>query len=347
MSCIPNNDNADNECQAWKEFCFLQKWSIEQIFMVEENHRQRLSNVIEGTIDISPHDSQSLYNMLKHNRGSKETIKSIRVWIIDRSHSIIAIGFILAKYIRNQIDPTTANRECTTINSTHQPFTHMLHTIYLINDIFFNCQNASMKGPYTKLIPKLHDQPVNIVSHLFTQLPWIFYVTFKMAKSNAGDQDKIKKIVSIWLNKGLIDGTRANILNSVMKLEAINIPEPGLPLLASPFPLNLPPPNAVMPAVLPVPPRPEFLGLKAPLPLQAPIQPTIDLYKVSVGNMANVLKNALRGNHLRYHPIDLKSSPVLLPQGQLEPARKEARIQEFYKNVDMILGSDSDRDFRN
>lgn len=364
MNCIPNNDiNDTNGYKEWRDFCLLQKWSNEQILMIEENHRHRLSAVVAGMIDLTPTDAQALHSMLLNNRGSKEMIKTVRLWILDRSHSIIAIGFILANYIRNQIDPATANVDCTMVftngYNSHQPFTHMLHTIYLINDVFFNCQASNMKGPYTKIIPTLHDQPVNVINHLFSQLPWIFYATFKMAKSDA-DQEKCKKIVSIWSSKAFLDEARANILNSVMKKESLNIPEPFKPPLVSPFPFNLPSPNA-----FPIPPRPELLGLKAPAPptlmapappkLMAPVppalmaqvpmpHPTIDLYQVSVGNMSNVLKNAFRGGHLRYHPIDLKSSPVLLPPGQMEPARKEARIQDFYKNVEMIIGNVNDFD---
>jgi hypothetical protein len=64
--------------------------------------------------------------MLLQNNGSKEIIKTLRNWIINRAHSIIAISFILSTYIRNQIDPSTANREFTMINQNgyniHQPF---------------------------------------------------------------------------------------------------------------------------------------------------------------------------------------------------------------------------------
>ena len=340
---IINNDVNDNECKIWNDYCLINKWNTEQINKIEENHRLRLLNILPGTLDLTPKDSQILYSMLIQNNGSKEIIKTLRNWIINRAHSIIAISFILSTYIRNQIDPSTANREFTMINQNgyniHQPFHHMLHTIYLINDIFFNCQTATMKGPYTKIIPTLHDQQVNIISILFTQLPLIFYSTYKMAKTTI-DQDKIKRIVTIWLSKSYIDDTRSNILNSVMKQEVMNIPEPGRPPLINPFPINLPPPNNNIYGQSLLPPPPTLLGLKAPLPIQ-PIGEiaTIDLHKVSVGNMANVLKNAFRGGHLKYHPIDIKNAPILLPP-QVEPSRMQARIQEFYKNVEIILGDD-------
>jgi hypothetical protein len=114
---IINNDVDDIEYHTkWKDFCIFNKWNSEQINMIEENHRQRLMNVSPGTLDLTPQDSQLLYSMLSQNNGSKEIIKSLRLWIINRSHSIIAISFILSTYIRNQIDPSTANREFTMIN---------------------------------------------------------------------------------------------------------------------------------------------------------------------------------------------------------------------------------------
>jgi hypothetical protein len=74
----------------------------------------------------------------------------------------------------------------------------------------------------------------------------------------------------------------------------------------------------------------------------------LDLMNVPVGQMANVIRSAVKLGHPKYTPIDaskLSSTPIV----HVEPGRLEARISEFYRKLQQLTANekrekDNDRD---
>lgn len=82
-------------------------------------------------------------NLLTKNTGSKECIKEIRNWFLMRSHSAVAISFLIIDYMKNMHILYSTNNE-------QGLFKAMLHTLYSVNDVMFNAGSARTEGPYTR-----------------------------------------------------------------------------------------------------------------------------------------------------------------------------------------------------
>ena len=120
-----------------------------------------------------------------------------------------------------------------------------------------------------------------------------------------------------------------------------------------------PPPMFIRPAPpLPPPPPPPPLGFVpfepqeinsfnqvqhniqnipiAPALFSSHSTPLVDLDSVSVGTLANVAKTAKRLGHPAYAPIDIN---IIAQVGNpyVEPARTEARLNEFYKRLHQLV----------
>lgn len=71
-------------------------------------------------------------------------------------------------------------------------------------------------------------------------------------------------------------------------------------------------------------------------PLQNMLISLIDLSKIPVGNMANIVKAAKRAGHAPYTPIDVTQYASLV-NPHVEPGRVEARVSEFYSQLESIM----------
>jgi hypothetical protein len=115
---------------------------------IESDHCQRIQEAASmGLLDLTQDDYSYYMNLLYKNTGSKECIKELRNWFLMRSHSAVAISFLLLEYMKNlNINHISNFQE----NQGLGLFKPMLHTVYAINDIMFNSSLARTEGPYTR-----------------------------------------------------------------------------------------------------------------------------------------------------------------------------------------------------
>ena len=124
-------------------------------------------------MDLTAEDQTELKAKLEENTGTKESIKTLRKWIIGRAHSTAAIGVVIKTYIlelaKPPLDGTSQGEE-----EWSAKFKSILHTIYAINDAFYNKAEATTCGPYTTLLSPEDHRPVDLVSCIFPVLTTIF-----------------------------------------------------------------------------------------------------------------------------------------------------------------------------
>jgi hypothetical protein len=158
----------------WILFCSRHFYSAEQMHMIEEAHRQRVAPAAAaGALEIVPEDHSEFTALLAKNGGTKEIIRDIRNWFMDRSHSAVSLSFAILDFMKTQ----RASLPATLL------FQKLLYTVYATNDIIFNAASARSEGHYTTL---LHEgQPVNLMACLMPQLPAIMRMTYEAATTDA------------------------------------------------------------------------------------------------------------------------------------------------------------------
>jgi hypothetical protein len=279
------------------------KLSEEDEVLVKEQYIDSFLNFVPGGVDLLDHDKHNLLKLLADNNGTKEKVKSIRRWVLDRSHSMIAIGIMLSQHV-DQVKQ----------NQSSKPYEAILHTIYVINDILFNGSNASMNGVYIRGLSQQTTRtypPVNTFQCIFLRLGPILKAAYDCASSDI-DHQKLFKIIELWQTKEFIIEVQKKGLENLMTGVVPAFPPPSPPL-ASPIDCIR---NILQPYML----------RKAPL-----AGTTIDLGKTSVGVMANIAKASIAQGRPAYHPID--PNTIMTVPKLIEPARLDARVEEFYKKL--------------
>ena len=152
-NCILNKSNEGYWYYKWMLYCVQKGLSSSDIQNIEKKHIEYLkADIIRnpGFLDLIDEDKVELQYWLPKNTGSKDFIKALRKWILDRSHSIRAIGIYFCHFI-NDLSSTvlSTNSAAADILSA---FNKILHSIYVLNDVLYNCNGASAMGPYTKLL---------------------------------------------------------------------------------------------------------------------------------------------------------------------------------------------------
>ena len=352
----------------WALLCSLKNYGPEQIKQLEESFRQSLLSTNPGHIDICIEDNIQLMESLRANHGSKEQIRSLRKWILDRAHSCVAIGRVLYTVIKSATE-----------------FIKMLHCVYVINDVFFNSSAAKIKGPYTSLLNESESNvSVPVVDCIWYYLGPLMQVSYRHATTD-GEKDKLIKIIALWETRGFIDSAKMLHLRQVMT-QAEDVVPLNIPTLLQPYAAKLPtmeepttvpappsfvhssnpfqsaavptqPPMSVpMPPVPPptpphqyhvgqgVPPLPmapmqiapsltlTHMLPQLPTPPAPPLLPSIDLQRCTVGSMANLIRAHVKMGHKRYAPLDTPPYTQAIQQF-VEPGRLEARINEFYRRL--------------
>eukprot|EP01041_Mallomonas_annulata_P000253 gene252-467_t len=220
----------------WILFCLRQSYSDNQIKAVEDEFRNIITDSTPGSIDLTNEDKLKLVNLLQHNNGSKESIRETRKWIIERSHSCTAIILQIKSYIKNIVPGPGI-------------FQHVLHTIYVLNDILFNQSSAKMRGPYTSICPdNILDKHVNITDCMFYPLGYILHYAYKLTETSE-DKEKLSKIIKLWEAKAFFDEPRISYMNLIMA-QNVTPQDPPVPTLISPYPQNLPPPTISQPSTM-------------------------------------------------------------------------------------------------
>jgi len=127
----------------WRLFCERQGYTAEQVCGVEAEHSQRLRPAaVHGTIDLTADDRARCLHMLQRNTGTKDAIKELRTFVLQRAHSAVAVGAALLAFTASERANAAA---------PERAFRKLLHTLYVINDVVFNHGNATTDGPYTRV----------------------------------------------------------------------------------------------------------------------------------------------------------------------------------------------------
>jgi hypothetical protein len=302
-----------------------------------------------GYIDLLDEDKDELHRLLNSNNGSKEAIQGLRTYVVSRAHSLYSSVGIMKDFVYS-------------IRDSKESFNRILYTIYVLNDILFYSKDATTLGPYTEgSIQHGYQQKVDVVRCMLPFLPSILWASF-----NAGDSvgcDRLKKIVDMWGTRDIVDNaTKQSLINAMNSSVAVDAPpqialtKPLTPRYSAstqnaPFPPQLP--LGVYPQHAPFPPQlhPELYPYPQqsnllPHPFTNPMQPpqvsiashiAIDLSKISVGNMSNLVRQSLKSSRIKYAALDPTSVGSLVAPA-VEPGRLDVRINDFYNRL-----SDLDR----
>ena len=364
----------------WQLFCGRRHYTEDTINRIESRHRDRIIGLPPGYLDLSQEDRDALRNFLETNTGSKECVKMIRKWILERAHSMIAIGAQLRYFVSSQLAP----------QPSEEVFTKLLHTVYIVNDVLFNRSSVTMKGPYTRILGNSWEAPVvDVTACLSPYLPSILFHVSSSATQPTG-KERLQKIINLWATKEFIPVDMGKHLLEVVNSPAPP-PDPAMLPLSPPYAVDLPP--AILPPVPPAPPppptpwahplqtppppRPHPPGMPFPppppsappppqphmfppppgprmlqprmpppgmVPPSAPPPPhpplSVSLQQTSVGALANIVRNALKVGHAKYTPMDPSTMAQSIPPF-VEPGRLEARVSQFYRKLESAASASS------
>lgn len=278
----------------WSIFVSKQNYTDEVVNRLLTQHAERLQNTAAGYLDLLVEDRRVLENMLINNNGSKDGIKTIRCWITDRAHSMAVIADVIAAHVR-----------CLAQTRAPATSTKILHTIYLINDVFFNSAGLSQFGPYTQLIPQSRQLFVQPVHFFYFHLAAIFH----HALASADLRDKLLKLLHLWQTRSILTPFQVQEISTLMHQPPLIPPRPPV---VPPFIINVPPPMIAK----------------------------IDPYAANVGVLADIARAAYE-NAPPYSPLD----SYLLQQPTSRKPNAEAiedKIRDFYRTWDdMEYGSES------
>jgi hypothetical protein len=350
----------------WLVTCYREKIDINRFGEIDEYFAQNyIRRAPLGYLNLSNSDKEYLLLLLNQNNASKESIRQLRKWCLDRAHSIATIAFHIYTHMVT-IMQTPQNPTC---------FDQIKNTLYVLNDMFFNWKSAVWKGPYTSgLTVEEENRPIDIVSPFVTYLPTILFYSLAMAQF-PDQKSKIVRLVEIWQTKDFLDAGRYSLLHAAMtQPEPPAPPEyPTLypvalssnelaqfrrieePIVSLPF---LPPPPPPIPYSQfsesqsegvhqslhqppPPPPPPAFfqphhsMASVVPQP-QPPVPVAIDPLLIPVGALANLVKGYLRCGGEPFTTIDPLQSPINV-LSHVEPGRLNVRLLDFYRKLETSL----------
>lgn len=216
----------------WELFCSKHQYTQDQVTQIEDNFRNQISNIQPGCIDLTPDDSAALISLLRQNSGSKDSIKSLRRWLLERAHSLSASTALMYNYCKS-LQLSGASKES---------FTGTLHTIYVINDILFNGSGATTAGPYTRLMHASF--PVVAINCIAPYLPFILRLSYACTTADT-ERERLTKMIAIWVGKEFISEATGSYYGTSMLETDLVHEDPEYPQLASPYPQNIPPPNHI------------------------------------------------------------------------------------------------------
>lgn len=297
----------------WLLFCQDNHISDEHRKYLESSHKQRLSSVAAGFLDLSDEDIQDLQRKLNENAGSRDDVKSLRKWVLERSHSIVAIAREIKNFIKSAV---LMNREDT-----------ILHTLYTVNDVLYNMKDATSIGPYTSLLPE--SQPVNVVTLWVPYLAFILRLSFDLSANNASQQNKIRRLLNLWESKGFLGLQYFQIINSCIE-SSIPPQEPPDYELTRPYLEGLE--VFVRPQISysTISDESNLIQNSVPQTYNS-LTSNADFGMLSVGKMVSIIKFHNKSMSMKYSPIDIKSFQCL--EDEVESGRIEVRVKEFYRKA--------------
>lgn len=249
----------------WIMFIKTSNFSKDLIEEACREEAKRIVSVGAGELDLRDDDKVELLSLLNSNTGSKEDIKSIRKWVLERSHSLAASCFEILKYGQSL--------QCSSMN-----FRKLLHILYVVNDIMFNGRNVTQYGLYTKYYAEFLDdfsrKTLNVVEKVLPCSSGLLKIGLSLAIQDI-DRDKIWKMVDLW-SRDLLNTQQSDLLRqSISHMDIEYFPVPQVPLL-SPYPiyesLNSTDTSSRLPSLRPPPPPPpvQQLSLSSSLHVTAP-----------------------------------------------------------------------------
>lgn len=354
----------------WLVFCYRNDVDTNRLSEIEEYYAQQyLRRATPGYLDLDAQDKQHLSALLQQNNASKESIRYLRKWCLDRSHSIAAIAFILYTHLV-QVMQAPGDPAC---------FDKIKNTLYALNDILFNWKLALWKGPYTSVLSlEEESRSVDIISPLFNYLPTIVFYSLGMSQLPEQRQ-KIIKLVEIWQTKDFLGMQQIKELQDAIS-SSLPPRAPDYPTL---YPVTVSaqdlaqfrkPIDNVGPVISPpllhqsggfYPPSyisgdiatSHFSGqatyAPSPLPssehimfsaadhgyanpaLTAPVA-IVDPLIIPVGALANLVKGYLRCGGEPFTTIDPLHSQISV-NPHVEPGRLNVRLLDFYRKVETSL----------
>lgn len=290
--------------------------SASLFFSIEAIHRTP-----PGLLELTDADKYELLYYLRRNDGSKDCIRTLRVWILDRAHSAASAAVVIREFVFE-------------LQKSSESFTKLLHTVYVLNDVFFNASSATNSGPYTiGVIHPGHEQKVDVLACMWPYIPAILRVCYVADSKDTLSKDKVTRIIDLWHTKGIC----SEMMKEALLRDMSSQREPAVssgPALTKPLvviPASLPPPPP-LPPLLQVPKESpqECASALIPQPIASiSTKIAMDMHKISVGNMANLLRQSYKSNNLKYFPLDPVQLSTCIPPA-IEPGRLEARVHDFY-----------------
>lgn len=389
---LRNEASEEHLYYKWRLFCLENQYTVDDVSRMEEDHAHKVEWKAPGSIDLLPADKTNLFTMLERNNGSKDAIKALRAWVLGRAHSIQAIGVAIEAYALKLSQ------------EQEDVFTQLLHTAYVVNDLFYNSKHATIKGPYTRVVSV--DTSVDVIAALVTYLPSILHCCYN-ATSEEAQREKVARLVQLWTTKNFLSDSEGVILQATLSSatppSAAPAPVLTSPYLENPLPSRAPPtptllqlqptlPAQSQPQILPpsnnlpgaanlseaqlaqlqsiqariqeqmqyqrlaatlqpantstsfAPPGAPLPGMPGPpgMYLGAPLAPAplIDLARIPVGNMANIVKAAKKAGHTPNTTVDVMMyASHATPH--VEPGRVEIKVAEFYRLAEAILNPEA------
>lgn len=225
---LTQQDNPEYGYFRWILFVMKEGLGYESIGALSILHAQRIMSFEPGYMDLLREDLNQLQQLLTQNTGSRDAIKAIRRWIVERAHSTCAISISLHDFIFTliQTDNTAP------LPTPAETFERILYTLYTINDVFYNQKHAKMLGPYTTSIMSLEDtanSSINIAAIMFPYLPAIFQYANTVLQSEA-QREKMLRLATLWSEKGFITVANSETLKATLvtpqnpHLAPLNVP---------------------------------------------------------------------------------------------------------------------------
>jgi hypothetical protein len=326
----------------WKLFCIAQAYSAEDIHQLVKNFgvyiMENCSN--DRSLDLTDKDRASLFMLLVKNDGSKQHIQELRMFIVERSHSFLAIGRIFLSYL-STVSPSR--------------FQHVLHTLFVLNDVIFHSKDLTMRGNYTSAVEECGQIPVEFLKAIWQSMVQIMARCAALAKDSApGDEGaasasgmKLRKLAELWQLKGHISSEQLSEINCAMDGMLLRYEDSGgLSPLVSPYcPVSILPASRA-PALTTLAFGGQASSADHPAAAAAPAPPVIppsaalNMLQVRVGRMVNIVKEARRLNpeleERSYCPIDVSLLPPAL-NPYVEPGRLEARMANFSDKLNLLM----------
>jgi hypothetical protein len=334
-------------------FCIKRKINRKEL---ESEFFQTTLKGANGNLQLAPKDYESLKGMLHQNNGSRDNIKAIRRWIIERAHSIHAIGHALRDFVV-YLPVTISNR-----------FEKVITTLYVINDVFFNVKTASLIGLYTSLLTdpaiKVVNTEIDLPTALYSYLVNILENGYTLA-SNEAQKEKVLRLVHLWGSKNFYDSNTivqlVEHLNNLPKWnpgigESFYSPLPNIPLVSpviSESSIHIyentfeygssggiirsnnkeEKNREITPEI-----RTSSSSSATQLPFVVP-KFVLHFSRLPVGRMADMVRASLAVGGAAYKPIEISKISGSFGRGTPDERKMETLVSDFYRKLDDVLNS--------